>query len=104
MSYKMSHLYSHRNTPDSPSIHEMSTFINALYVTCHDIHNFHGYDLLQILGERMTHPELLNPGAYLTLCNTNWTHLDVNSMVALLHPVNYPFVLGKIDKINRGEF
>lgn len=88
-----------RNASDPISINELSMFVNALAVTCHNPRRFYGYDLLQILNDGVASAESPIPSAYLTLCNLNWTlsDSDLQNLVNLLYKnKKYPFHSGKI--------
>ncbi|GIX77819.1 uncharacterized protein CG3556, partial [Caerostris extrusa] len=49
---------------------ELSMFINALLVTCHNPRKFHGYNLVNRLKDMVEGSgEFIHPNAYLALCN-----------------------------------
>lgn len=91
--------FSHRNSSEPISIGELSMFVNALIVTCHNPRQFHGYDLIKILYERASMAKMPCPGAYLTLCNSDWilSSLDVIYLLELLQKdADLPFFIGKL--------
>lgn len=78
-------------------------FVNALIVTCHNPRQFHGYDLVKILYERVSITKMPCPGAYLTLCNSDWmlSPSDVTHLLELLQKnPDYAFLMGKLPFIN----
>ncbi|GFQ67400.1 uncharacterized protein CG3556, partial [Trichonephila clavata] len=59
-----------RNETDPLKANQLSMYINALLITCQDPHNFHGFDLVQLLKDQMeVTPLMIRPVAYLALCN-----------------------------------
>lgn len=84
-----------RNLTVPMTVNELSMYINALSVTCHDVRNLFGQDLLKILAERsLSHKTQPIPGAYLTLCNANWPipHFYIRHLFSLINKeTEYPF-------------
>lgn len=80
------------------SVNDLSMYVNSLLVTCHNVRNIFSNDLLQILASRAFSSSPASPGAYLTLCNSNWpfTEKDVYELLNLLtKDIEYPFALGR---------
>ena len=87
-----------RNSSEPISISELSMFVNALIVTCQNPRQFHGYDLIKILYERASIMETPFPGAYLTLCVSDWvlSASDAKKLYAVLQKNSkFPFYTGK---------
>ncbi|XP_055943849.1 uncharacterized protein CG3556-like [Argiope bruennichi] len=86
-----------RNETDPLSANQLSMFVNALVASCQDPYNFHGYDLVKLLKEKVETSSLTNrPVSYLALCNAGET-LPVNATNDLSEVLNsdseYPFLL-----------
>ncbi|GFQ98338.1 uncharacterized protein CG3556 [Trichonephila clavata] len=75
---------------------ELSMFINALLVTCHNPRNFYGYNLVQRLKTQVEETQkFTHPLAYLALCNANETwpskaNSDLNYVLS--SDSEYPFI------------
>ncbi|GFX05275.1 uncharacterized protein TNCV_4175181 [Trichonephila clavipes] len=78
---------------------ELSMFINALLVTCHNPRNFYGYNLVQRLKTQVEDTQkFTHPLAYLALCNAKETWpLKANSDLnyVLSSDSEYPFIKGE---------
>ncbi|GFY44187.1 uncharacterized protein CG3556 [Trichonephila inaurata madagascariensis] len=86
-----------RNETDPLAANQLSMYINALLITCQDPHNFHGFDLVQLLRDQIEDTPLMNrPVAYLALCNAEES-LPNNATIDLGKVLNsaseYPFLL-----------
>ncbi|XP_055939070.1 cobalamin binding intrinsic factor-like isoform X2 [Argiope bruennichi] len=75
---------------------ELSMFINALLVTCHNPRQFYGIDMVKRLKDQMEESgNFTHPLAYLTLCNANesWplrANSDLDSILS--SSSEYPFM------------
>ncbi|XP_055945067.1 uncharacterized protein LOC129975838 isoform X2 [Argiope bruennichi] len=86
-----------RNETDPLTANQLSMYINAMIVTCQNLRNFYGFDLLKLLKEEIeTSSIATHPVAYLALCNTGET-LQINAIsdlcIVLNDNWNYPFFL-----------
>ncbi|GFX05223.1 uncharacterized protein CG3556 [Trichonephila clavipes] len=86
-----------RNETDPLTANQLNMYINALLITCQDPHNFHGFDLVQLLKDQIGITPLMNrPVAYLALCNAE-EPLPINATIDLGKVLNsaseYPFLL-----------
>lgn len=83
-----------RNSSKILSVNDLSMYINALLITCHNPRQFYGQDLLHILNERLVQSKSPSPGAYLTLCTGNWVFTDYHIKTLLSYldqPSGQPF-------------
>ncbi|KAG8192105.1 hypothetical protein JTE90_027752 [Oedothorax gibbosus] len=75
---------------------ELSMFVNALLVTCHNPRHFFGKNLVEKLKDQVeSTTNFTHPVAYLALCNANetWPRKAYNDLNRVLESnSNYPFV------------
>lgn len=57
---------------DIPST-ELASYVNAFLVTCINPRNFHGYDIIQEMRNRVEKENYTNPYVLLALCNAGET-------------------------------
>ncbi|XP_055940399.1 uncharacterized protein CG3556-like [Argiope bruennichi] len=86
-----------RNDTDLLTANQLSMFVNALTISCQNPHNFHGFDLVKMLEEKVDISSLTTqPVAYLAICNAGAT-LPVNATSDLCSILSsnseYPFLL-----------
>ncbi|GFY44178.1 uncharacterized protein CG3556, partial [Trichonephila inaurata madagascariensis] len=75
---------------------ELSMFINALLVTCHNPRNFYGYNLVQRLKTQVEETQkFTHPLSYLALCNAKetWPSKAISDLnYVLSSDSEYPFI------------
>lgn len=75
--------------------YEMALYIHALLATCINPRNFQGFDLVEILEERMKDSDSVNPMVALAICNCNGTlsTTQITELRDLLFKENLPHLI-----------
>ncbi|XP_067135288.1 uncharacterized protein CG3556-like [Centruroides vittatus] len=56
---------------ENTEAYEMASYVHSLLAICSDPRNFQGFDLVEILKEKMEKTESINPMVALAICNSN---------------------------------